>query len=76
MYYIQYFNGTTKESEACGDRAVVILDGRNSLQTMKNEAIEFNGYRRPVYSAYQIFKGETFTRSQSITGIIPINNPR
>lgn len=75
MYYVQYFEKgmvTGKLIEACGDRAVFILDGRNNLKTMINDAIRFNGYRRPVYKAFQIFKGQSFTRSKPITDIISL----
>ena len=68
MVYVQYYyKNENKFIEPCGDRSVVILDGRNSIETMKKDAVQFNGYRRPVYDAYRIFKGETFSRSNPIT---------
>lgn len=70
--YVQYYetNCITKKLHApCGDRSVVVLDGRNNLATMKSDAIRFNGYRRPKYEAYQIFKGD-FRESKAITDII------
>jgi hypothetical protein len=74
MTYVQYYepklDGTL--GEACGDRGVVILDGRNSIATMKLDARRFNGYRRPVYEAFAIFSGPSFTRSTAITPIIPL----
>lgn len=71
MVYVQYYYKKENEFiEPCGDRSIVILDGRNSIETMKNDAIRFNGYRRPVYDAYKIFKGETFSRSNPITNLI------
>lgn len=48
--------------EPCGDRSIVILDGRRSLSCLLLEAIECNGNHRPVYDAFQIFKGETLSR--------------
>ena len=56
--------------DACGDRAVVILDARNSIDTSIDDAFHFNGYRRPVYSACRICQGESLCRSKPITGII------
>ena len=72
MVFVQYFhNGTTgKLIEACGDRAVVILDGRNNLATWKADAVKFNGFRRPNYLAYQIFKGDHMLAARPITPII------
>ncbi len=67
MYYVEY--GSIVNGEfvaACGDRAVVILDGRNSIQTMDADAIAYNGNRRPWYQAYRICKGESFTRSKPV----------
>lgn len=79
MIYVQYMHKAVKSQwndykdeliEVCGDRGVVILDGRNTLETMHNDAIEFNKDVLRQYPAYQIFKGETLTRSQPITGVI------
>lgn len=72
MVFVQYFDESCiseKLIPACGDRSVVILDGRNNLATMKRDAVNFNGVSRPFYKAFQIFKGENFTRSTPITEI-------
>jgi len=71
-YYVQYYETnpiTHKLYVPCGDRSVVILDGRNNLRTMHQDAVKFNGFRRPKYEAYQIFKGD-FRESTAITDII------
>ncbi len=73
MVYVQYFQKSAISNDlvsACGDRSVVILDGRNNLETMQNDARQFNGYRRPHYPAFQIMRGESFSRSSPITSII------
>ena len=57
---------------ACGDRAVVILDARNSIKTSIKDAIKFNGNRRPVYDAFQLFSGCSFNRSFPISDIIQL----
>ena len=73
MYYAQFFNhrtypaGTNEVVEACGDRAVVILDGRMSRTWMATEAERLCRQRK--YAAWQLFKGETFTRSNAISRI-------
>lgn len=75
MVYVQYMSRSVTTGEliaALGDRAVVILDGRNSLETMKHDAVQFNGYRRPVYEAYRIYKGDSFSRSAPVTGVIEL----
>lgn len=70
MYYVQYYdNGVVSNQliEACGDRAVVILDGRNNINTHHQLAVQMNGVRRPKYLAYRLFQGESFTRSRPIS---------
>lgn len=72
MHYVEY--GEVREDgefiPACGDRAVFILDGRNSMSTWNEDAVVNNGVRRPHYKAYRICQGESFTRSKPITGTI------
>lgn len=74
MVFVQYYDIDLagKLSECCGDRAVVVLDGRNSLETMHKDAKAFNGVNRPEYKAYRIYKGESFSRSNPITNIISL----
>ena len=77
MVYIQYFHKgavTGQNIPACGDRAVVILDGRQTLKTWHQDAVRFNGYRREVYTAYQIMHGESFTRSHAISAVVPLTH--
>lgn len=74
MYWIEYFKRDLANNltEAVDDRGTVRLDGRNSLQTMKNDAVRFNGYRRPIYEAYQIIKGDSLLRARPITAVISL----
>lgn len=73
MRYVQYFeNRDGKFVEPCGDRCIVILDGRNSLETSCNDARNFNGKCRPIYNAFQIRQGEVFSRSNPMTDIISL----
>jgi len=71
-YYVQYYHKgvlTGKLTPACGDRAVLILDGRHNLQTLKAEAATMN---RPEYNGFQIFKGELTGRNcRALTEICP-----
>ena len=68
MYYVQYYEKRVNEFiEPCGDRSVLILDGRNNLKTMCQDAENNNGIRRPYYDAYRIFKGDSFLNSSPIT---------
>lgn len=73
MRYIQYYEKSTVGFvEAMGDRSIVILDARNSLETACNDAEKFNGYRRPHYQAFQIRQGESILRSNPITDVVPL----
>lgn len=68
MYYVQYYNKIGNDYvEACGDRSILILDGRNNLDNMCQDAEDHNGFRRPYYDAYRIFKGASILRSSPIT---------
>lgn len=74
MIYAQFFqpSATNKETliEACGDRSVIILDGRNSKAT-HNDLARTEAVKRG-YSAYQLMSGATFTRSAPIGQIINV----
>lgn len=64
--------------EACGDRAVIVLDARHSNTT--NDAIARAECEKRGYVGYQIFRGETFTRSHSVSCLRrveqkPVSNP-
>jgi len=42
----------------CGDRSIIILDGRVKLENMVEIAIESNGRARPLYPYFQICEGD------------------
>ena len=70
-YYVQFLEPNkdyTKMIEPCGSDSVYILDGRNSIQTMKRDAIERMDKLRHVqsYSGYRIMKGSRFDNSTVI----------
>ena len=54
--FIQYldYNLAGVIDEVCGDRGVIIVDGRCSLQTAKLIARENNAVRRPCYLGFAI----------------------
>jgi hypothetical protein len=59
--YIQYLAQspvTGNIYEPCGDRAVVILDGRNSLATMIQDGHDMNGKYRPQYPHFKVMRGD------------------
>lgn len=65
MKYIQFYQRSATNPneiiEACGDRSVVIVDGRWSNERIRDIAeVEC---RKRKYVAWSIFKGGTFTRS-------------
>lgn len=83
MYYAQFFQRSAIDAlvtiEACGDRSVIILDGRCTKQWMGETAATECAKRG--YVAWQIFKGEAFTRSAPISQVNyvtpskPVTNP-
>ena len=58
VQYLDYSPVTGELYEPCGDRAVVILDGRRNLQGWVNDAKECNGVRRPKYPHFRIMLGD------------------
>jgi len=72
MRYVQYFWDKEGKADALGDRGVVVLDARNSIENSCWDARQFNGVRRPKYGSFQLYQGETFTRSSSITRVFPL----
>ncbi len=81
MTYVQFYRRNPDGSlvEPCGDRSVVILDGRCSKQWMGDTAA--SECRRRGYDAWRIFKGESFSRSAPISNVWfvakdePVRNP-
>ncbi len=51
--------------EAVGDRAVIILDGRNTRQNMLD--ISAHEMTKRGYKAFQLVSGDSFTRSIPIS---------
>jgi hypothetical protein len=64
MYYAQFFTAQAEHPiklvEACGDQAVIILDGRRTIKSMHDTARDWCIRRR--YDAYQIRKAEALNR--------------
>lgn len=62
MIYVQFFHRRGFDyAEACGDRAVVVLDGRKKLGThLQAAAAEC---RQRGFAAFQVYKGASFIRS-------------
>ena len=72
MIYAQFFQSSaidsTKLIEACGDRSVIILDGRVCGTTHRSWAREECASRG--YQAWQLMKGPRFTDSHPISDIV------
>ena len=82
MMYAAFYQKSAMSDEiigACGDRSVVILDGRLNPHTLGEIAAE--ECKRRGYLAWRIFKGESFTRSRPISQLwyvndsTPVTNP-
>lgn len=78
MLFAQFYQygaiSKDKLIEACGDRSVVILDGRYSNKT--NGEISAAECKKRGYIAWRIFKGETFTRSTAVSGLWFVDNSK
>jgi hypothetical protein len=60
-----YSDEYKKPIPACGDRAVIILDGRNDVGTWHN--IAASECKKRGYMGYRIMKGQNFTTAKPIT---------
>lgn len=74
MIYAQFYqmsvagewnNHKSEPIEACGDRAVIILDGRNT-STTHHEIAQGECIKRG-YIGYSLHSGESFSRSKPIS---------
>lgn len=75
--YVEYLDISPVTGELykpCGDRSIVQLDSRNTLDNMHKDAREFNGYRRPVYHSYQIIQGNALRDAKPITDVISLED--
>ena len=65
--FIQYldYDNSGKVSAPCGDRCVIILDGRIKLESMVDIAVDSNGVNRPKYPFFEIRAGD-FKQSEVI----------
>jgi hypothetical protein len=77
MYFAQFFHKSAISDEiieACGDRSVITLDGRLSKQTMGEiSAIEC---KKRGYLAWQVWQGESFTRSKPVSQLWFVSNDK
>ena len=76
MLYAQFYdrNSSGKLAEACGDRSVIILDGRYSNDT--NGKISAEECSKRGYLAWRVFKGDSFTRSKPVSQLWFVHNSR
>ena len=70
--YVQFFqagaNGTL--IEACGDRSVVRLDGRQSA--LKHEVVAEQECKARKYVAWQLIKGPSLLSAKPATCVVPL----
>lgn len=75
MFYAQFYQravwpaGTDKITEACGDRAVVILDGREHRTT--HHAIARVECHKRGYAGYRLYRGELRQGDQPLCDYTP-----
>ena len=69
MIYAQFYHYSLSENlvEACGDRAVVIIDARLKPRTIGEIAAD--ECKKRGYIAWAIFKGESFTNSVRVSSV-------
>jgi hypothetical protein len=65
MYFAQFYLDKEGTCEPCGDRQVLILDGRECLHSQYTYASEHG--MRYNFASFRIRKGERFSRAHSIS---------
>lgn len=76
MIYVQFYQravwpaGTTELIEATSDRSVIIVDGRLNAQSIGRIAAAECVKRG--YLAWQVFRGESFSRSRAISKLVHV----
>jgi hypothetical protein len=68
--FYRYSVTTNEPIEACGDRSIIRLDGRQSQLT--HEYIAEQECRKRDYIAWALLKGESLLRAKRITKITPL----
>lgn len=64
------FDGPRVPVEACGDRAVIILDGRRTVAD--NVALARSECAARGFVGFQLCRGRTFTDSRPVTAFQPV----
>lgn len=70
MTYVQFYQKSAISSElieACGDRSVIMYDGRISPSMIHDDAMR--ECKKRGYLAWRIFKGQSFTTSRPTSDI-------
>lgn len=73
MYFASFYQAsvmTGEPIEACGDRSVIILDGRQ--HAADHHRIAAQTARERGYIGYSLHKGETLNRVSASTGFYPV----
>lgn len=71
MIYTQFYSKSAISNdliESCGDRSVIILDGREKASS--HHAISKSECIKRKYLAYALFRGDSFSRSTKLSDII------
>lgn len=71
MIFAQFFHKAVTSDElipACGDRSVIVIDGR--VVSATKDDIAKTTCKRRGYLAYQLCRGSSFTRSAPIGEIV------
>lgn len=61
---------TGKLYRPCGDRSVIRLDGRTTMDSMQNVIEDHNKSIPTPFEAYQIVRGVCLLQAKPLTGII------
>ena len=67
MHYAEFYHDADGNQPGCGDRSVLILDGREALHLQVEHAQDW--CKRYKYKSFRLMKGESFTRSKAISTV-------
>lgn len=65
MYYAEFYYDADGNQPGCGDRSVLILDGREALHSQVEHGQDW--CKRHNWKSFRLMKGDSFTRSKAIS---------
>lgn len=72
MHFAEFYNRTPTGTlmEACSDRSVYILSGRDGITTRHGDAVAWA--KRHGFAAYRLMRGQSLLRASPYSGVMEV----